>query len=71
MRKMIDRLKQPTPRFFKRLRNVGLGFAAVGAAVAGAPVVLPAMVAKLAGYLVLAGGVIVAVSQTAVKHDNE
>ena len=28
--KLIDRLKSPTPRFFKILRNVGLGLAAAG-----------------------------------------
>jgi hypothetical protein len=28
--KLIDRLKAPTPKFFKILRNIGLGLAAAG-----------------------------------------
>jgi hypothetical protein len=32
MRRVINRLHQPTPKFFKKLRNAGVGVAAVGAA---------------------------------------
>lgn len=62
-------MKAPTPRFFKTLRNIGLVLTAIGGVVATAPVALPALVVSAAGYLAVAGGIVSAVSQTAVKGD--
>lgn len=59
-----QRVVLPTPSFFKKLRAAGLVLAAVSGALAAGPV--PAIVAKVAGYLAVAGGVATAVSQTAV-----
>jgi hypothetical protein len=53
----------PTPMFFKRLRNVGIGLAAVSGALLTAPVSLPAAVLSVAGYLAVAGSVATAISQ--------
>ena len=64
-------MKKTTPKFFRKLRNVGLTLAAVSAAIMGAPVALPVILVKVAGYLAVAGTVTVAVSQTAVKHEKE
>jgi hypothetical protein len=58
-----QRLKQTTPRFFKKIRNIGLALAAAGTALLTAPVALPAAVISIAGYLVVAGSVAAAVSQ--------
>ena len=58
-----QRLKEPTPRFFKKVRNIGLALAAVSTALLTAPVALPLVVIKIAGYLAVAGGVASAVSQ--------
>lgn len=58
-----QRLKEPTPRFFKKVRNIGLALAAVSTAILTAPIALPAMVLHIAGYLAVAGGVATAVSQ--------
>jgi len=63
MSKIVDRIKAPTPKFFKVLRNVGLVLAGVGTVLLTAPVSLPAAVVKIGGYLVTAGGVATAVSQ--------
>jgi hypothetical protein len=41
------------------------------AAVFAAPVELPAIITKIAGYLAVAGSVMGAVSQTAVLHEEE
>ncbi len=60
---IVERMKAPTPKFFRVLRNIGLALAAVGGALLAAPVALPAAVA---GYITVAGGVMTAVSQTAV-----
>lgn len=66
---IIERAKAPTPKFFKVLRNVGLALAAVGASLLTAPVSLPVAVITVAGYLTVAGGVIGAISQTAIKNE--
>lgn len=67
MKEIINRVKAPTPNFFKKLRNIGIALATVAGTIAAAPVALPALVVKLAGYLAVASGVISAVSQTAVE----
>ncbi|QFG53441.1 hypothetical protein [Chryseobacterium sp.] len=67
MKEIIQRLQAPTPKFFRRLRNVGLLLTGVAGAIATAPVALPAAVVTAAGYLALAGAIAGAVSQTAVK----
>jgi hypothetical protein len=66
-----QRLKEPTPKFFKKVRNVGIALAAVSAAIFTAPVALPAIVIKVAGYLAVAGGVATAVSQATTKDETK
>ena len=68
---MIKRMAQSTPKFFQTMRNIGLILAAMSAAVAAAPVDLPTCVSTIAGYVAVAGGVMTAVSQTAVKDEKE
>jgi hypothetical protein len=69
MNEIIKRATEPTPRFFKSLRNIGLVLATISTAIAAAPVALPAVIVKIAGYLAVAGGVASAVSQTAVERE--
>jgi uncharacterized membrane protein YeiH len=66
---IFQRAKAPTPKFFKILRAVGLSLAAIGGSLLAAPVALPAGLVAVAGYLTVAGGVIGAVSQTAVENE--
>jgi uncharacterized membrane protein HdeD (DUF308 family) len=67
---IIKRVKSPTPKFFKVLRNIGLVLAAVGGTILAAPVALPTIFVTIGGYVAVAGGVISAVSQlTNVKDD--
>jgi ABC-type xylose transport system permease subunit len=63
---LIERVKAPTPKFFKILRNVGLALAAAGAAILASPVTLPAAIVTLGGYLTVGGSVLGAVSQVTV-----
>ena len=65
--KIIQRVKAPTPKFFKKLRNIGLVLATIATTVVAAPVALPAVILKIAGYLAVASGVASAVSQTTVE----
>lgn len=65
--KISQRVKSPTPTFFKKIRNIGIGIAAIGTTILAAPVALPAIVLKIAGYLAVAGTIAGGISQTAVK----
>jgi uncharacterized membrane protein HdeD (DUF308 family) len=69
--KLIERMKAPTPKFFRVLRNVGLALAAAGGALLAAPIALPAAIITVAGYITVAGGVMTAVSQTAVEVETD
>ncbi len=71
MRNVKERMQQQTPKFFRQLRNIGLIAAAISAAIISAPVALPVVLVKVAGYLAVAGTVAGAVSQTAVKNEEE
>ena len=48
MGKIIERMREPTPKFFKILRNVGLVLTAVSGVLATAPIPLPAVVVTVA-----------------------
>lgn len=63
---IIKRAKAPTPKLFRILRNIGLLSAGIGGVLIASPVRLPYGVQEAAQYLVLAGGIISAVSQITV-----
>jgi hypothetical protein len=68
---VVERVKAPTPKFFRVLRTIGLSLAAVSAALIAAPVALPAAVITVAGYIAVGGTVLTAVSQTAVVNEDK
>jgi uncharacterized membrane protein HdeD (DUF308 family) len=63
---IVERIQAPTPKFFKTLRSIGLILATIGGTILASPVALPAAIVTAAGYVALAGGIMSAVSQTAV-----
>ena len=67
---IIKRVKSPTPKFFKVLRNIGLVLAAVGGTILAAPIALPVVVTTIGGYVAVAGGVLSAVSQLTTTKDD-
>lgn len=67
----VERVKAPTPKWFKVLRTIGITLASVGGAILASPVALPAGIVTAAGYLLLGGTVVTAVSQTGVKSEEE
>ena len=71
MNDIVKRMKKPTPKFFRKLRGIGLTLAALSASILASPVALPAVIIKVAGYLTVAGGVAGAVSQAAVKNETK
>ena len=70
MKKLVQRIQEPTPKFFRKLWNIGLALTAVSSVIVTAPVSLPALVVSVAGYLAVAGGIASAVSQAAVYRDD-
>ena len=70
MKKIVERIQEPTPKFFKKIRNIGLVLTAISGVIATAPVSLPTVLVTVAGYLAVAGGIASAISQTAVYLDN-
>lgn len=62
-----ERIEAPTPKFFKKVRTIGLVLAAISATLLTTPVALPLVVVKVASYLAVAGSVASAVSQTATE----
>lgn len=68
---ILNRMQSPTPKFFQKIRNIGLILAAISGTVIASPVALPVIVAKVAGYLAVAGTVATAVSQAVTPGDEE
>lgn len=62
----MQRVKAPTPKFFKVLRTVGLALLAVSGSIVAAPIALPVVVVTAAGYVAVAGTILSAVSQITV-----
>ena len=69
MKKIISRLQEPTPRFFRKIRNMGLLLTGISAVLTTAVIPLPAFLITFAGYSALAGGIASAVSQAAVQNE--
>lgn len=69
MKEIMHRVQAPTPKFFKTIRTIGLTLAAIGGAVIADPIALPVGLVSVAGYLVVAGGVLSAVSQVTLKEE--
>lgn len=69
MKEIMHRVQAPTPKFFKTIRTIGLTLAAIGGAVIATPIALPVGLVSVAGYLVVAGGVLSAVSQVTLKEE--
>ena len=61
---LVERIVAPTPKFFRLLRTIGIVIGLIGGAILASPVVLPAAVVSVDGYLALAGSIVTGVSQT-------
>lgn len=71
MKKIMQRVGSPTPPFFRKLRNIGIGLVAASTAVLTAPVSLPVLVTTVATYLAVAGTVATTVSQLTISDQNK
>jgi len=66
-----QRLTAPTPKFWKKVRNVMLTAGSIGGALLMLPVALPAGVITLAGYAVAVGATGAILSQATKEDGNE
>lgn len=66
---LLQRLSEPTPPFFKKLRTVGLVTIAAGTVLVSAPIAIPAVLVTIGGYLIVGGSVMTAMAQAAVKEN--
>lgn len=55
MNELKRRWKATTPTFFKKVIKVGIAASSIGAGIIASPVVLPAAIVTVAGYLVTIG----------------
>lgn len=68
---IITRVKAPMPKFFKVLRTIGMGLAAIGGIIIASPIALPVVLGTIGGYLAVAGSVLSVVSQfTTINEDS-
>ena len=68
---IMQRAAAPTPKFFKKLRNIGLILAAISTTIVTAPIALPAAVITIAGYAAVGSAVLGAVSQVTVLNEEK
>lgn len=63
----FERLEQPTPKFFRFIRNVGMALTSLGGSILAAPGLLPSPVVQLAGYVMVAGTVATVICQAVIR----
>lgn len=67
MKKLLERITAPTPKFWKKVQTIGLVATGISAAVLASPIALPVAIVTAAGYLATVGGTIAALSQLTVE----
>ena len=67
----MKRMTGPTPKFFRKVRAIGLALTAVSASILASQATLPALIVQIAGYLAVAGSVATAISQVATTEEEQ
>lgn len=60
---ILERMSEPTPSFWKKVRNIAIALGTVGGVIIAAPIALPATIVTIGGYLATAGTVATVLSQ--------
>lgn len=69
---MVERIKAPSPKIFKKIQWISGALLAVGTAIVGlatAPVAIPAIIITIGGYLIAVGTVGAAIGSLPVDED--
>lgn len=68
---IVDRVKAPTPKFWKKTRNYMLGIGGMSSIIVMSGPFLPIIIVKIASYGLTTGAVGTALSQLAKIKENE
>ena len=66
---ILERAQTETPPFFKKLRLIGLVAVTIGTTIMMAPIAVPAALTTIAGYVLLSGTVLTAISQVTINEE--
>jgi hypothetical protein len=66
---ILERSQTETPPFFKKLRLIGLVAVTIGTTIMMAPIAVPAALTTIAGYVLLGGTVLTAISQVTINEE--
>jgi hypothetical protein len=66
---VLERVQIDTPPFFKKLRLIGLVAVTVGTTILMSPIAVPVALTTIAGYVILGGTVLTAVSQVTINEE--
>jgi len=58
MKEVLERLSEPTPTFFKKVRKIAGFLVGVSGAILVAPIALPTGLITVAGYVLFAGSAV-------------
>jgi hypothetical protein len=64
-----ERAQSGTPPFFRKLRLIGLVAITIGTTIIMSPIAVPAALTTIAGYAILGGTVLSAVSQVTINEE--
>lgn len=59
-----ERLSEPTPKFWRKIRNIAITLGTIGGIIVAAPIALPAAIVTVGGYLATAGTVATVLAQS-------
>jgi hypothetical protein len=66
---ILERAQTETPPFFKKMRLIGLVAVTIGTTIMMTPIAVPAALTAIAGYVLLGGTVLTAISQVTINEE--
>ena len=66
---ILERAQTETPPFFKKLRLIGLVAVTIGTTIMMTPIAVLAALTAIAGYVVLGGTILTAISQVTINEE--
>jgi len=67
METLKNRWSSKTPKFWKKIQKIGIAAGTIGGVLVASPVMLPATIVSIGGYLLLAGSLTATLSQLTVE----
>jgi len=67
METLKNRWSSKTPKFWKKIQKIGIAAGTIGGVLVASPVMLPATIVSIGGYLLLVGSLTATLSQLTVE----